>query len=518
MNGFVSAPESGEQDLIVSRPATELGRRITTLYAHINAATYQLLEMIRDFDAQQLGELEGCLSTAHWLSFRCGIGLVAAREKVRVAGALPQLPRIAEAFRRGLLSYSKVRALTRVATPVNEADLLSIARNATAAQAERIFRQFQQSQVRERRGLEGEAVRSEAELAYYWNEAGELVLRGHLAADQGALLLAALTAQMDQRQPLEGVSFAERRALALVTLAEQALAGSSAEPASPAADPEDADCMDIEGTAQLEGTAQVDGTAQVEGTEQIEGAVDLANATAGNRSKNPARPSSSAERFQIHVELGGTPSTPSHLRDGPGLQRAAIERLTCDASLVLHETDASGQPLNVGRKTRTVPGAIRRALLRRDRGCRFPGCSHRRFVDAHHVRHWAHGGETRLDNLVLLCRQHHRAIHEAGFKVVAHTPDRGATQFRFYTPECELLPPVADDLSTGSAQALLQDHKPSSDTQTQRRDSAEASSQSSAVDGSTPIIDPDALTPKKGERSPDYAHINWYLMNFVPTE
>ena len=114
--------------------------------------------------------------------------------------------------------------------------------------------------------------------------------------------------------------------------------------------------------------------------------------------------------------------------------------------------------LDVGRKTRTVPSAIRRALDHRDRGCRFPGCGNR-FCDAHHIKHWADGGETRLDNLVLLCRRHHRAVHEQGFgvKMVEGTEtieggdriegaerieggDRG--RVRFYWPDGQIFPDV----------------------------------------------------------------------------
>ena len=90
--------------------------------------------------------------------------------------------------------------------------------------------------------------------------------------------------------------------------------------------------------------------------------------------------------------------------------------MLCDASLVAIAADG-GEPLSVGRRTRTIPSALRRELRARDRGCRFPGCSHERFVDAHHITHWAHGGETALDNLVYLCRRHHRLIHEGGFSV-----------------------------------------------------------------------------------------------------
>jgi hypothetical protein len=90
--------------------------------------------------------------------------------------------------------------------------------------------------------------------------------------------------------------------------------------------------------------------------------------------------------------------------------------MACDAGAVVMRHAADGSVLDVGRKTRTIPPALRRALLARDRQCRFPGCNARR-CDAHHVRHWADGGPTRLDNLVLLCRRHHRAVHEEGFLV-----------------------------------------------------------------------------------------------------
>jgi hypothetical protein len=93
------------------------------------------------------------------------------------------------------------------------------------------------------------------------------------------------------------------------------------------------------------------------------------------------------------------------------------QRLSCDASLVQMHHDADGAVIDVGHKTRTIPPSIRRALAARDTGCRFPGCTSRR-CDAHRVRHWSEGGATRLDNLVLLCRRHHRAVLEGGFSVI----------------------------------------------------------------------------------------------------
>ncbi len=100
------------------------------------------------------------------------------------------------------------------------------------------------------------------------------------------------------------------------------------------------------------------------------------------------------------------------LEDGATIAPETARRIACDCGKVCVHEDGTGEVLSVGRKTRTVPAAIRRALRARDRGCRFPGCTHRRFVDAHHVRHWADGGETRLDNLVLLCSRHHTLVHE----------------------------------------------------------------------------------------------------------
>ena len=96
--------------------------------------------------------------------------------------------------------------------------------------------------------------------------------------------------------------------------------------------------------------------------------------------------------------------------------------MLCDSSLVVI-SESGGAPVTVGRKTRTVPPSIRRALRSRDRGCRFPGCTHDRFTDAHHIQHWADGGETCAENLVLLCRRHHRLIHEGGFSIEREDPN-----------------------------------------------------------------------------------------------
>ena len=141
---------------------------------------------------------------------------------------------------------------------------------------------------------------------------------------------------------------------------------------------------------------------------------------------------SGGDRQQIVVHVDAQTLKHDHagrceLDEGPGIAAETARRLACDASLVILVENEQGEPLNVGRKTRSIPPALRRALNSRDRGCRFPGCTHTRFVDGHHVQHWAQGGETRLSNLVTLCRFHHRQVHEG--KVIVQVLDDGAIRF-----------------------------------------------------------------------------------------
>ena len=138
-------------------------------------------------------------------------------------------------------------------------------------------------------------------------------------------------------------------------------------------------------------------------------------------------PLSSAERYQVVVHvtaetLAEGDDGRAELECGQRIAPDTVRRIACDASLLRITEDGAGNPLDIGRRSRAVPPAIQRALRSRDGGCRFPGCTCRRFVDAHHIRHWANGGETSLDNLVLLCRRHHRLVHEGGFDV-ERTPD-----------------------------------------------------------------------------------------------
>ena len=380
-------------------PAAELdqlGDEIAELSAHIEAATAHLLDLIREFDARG-GWNTGFRSCAAWLAWRVGLDPGAARERVRVAHALGTLPLLARALARGELSYAKVRALTRVATPETEARLLAVGRAGTAAHVERIVRGWRRV---DRKAEARETARRHASRALhvYQDEDGMVVIRGRLAPEVGALLVQALTAARE-------------------ALYQQRRADVSAETPSP----------DVSAKTPTMAEQQAD-------------ALALLAETALHSGIDPGAP---GERYQVVVHVDAPvladPDAPgqSVLEDGTHVSAETSRRLACDASRVVMRHAADGQVVEVGARTRTIPPALRRVLHHRDRGCRFPGCG-LPFGQGHHIRHWAHGGPTTLSNLALLCRRHHRAVHEEGYQV-DRQPDG---ELRFRRPDGRLLPEV----------------------------------------------------------------------------
>jgi hypothetical protein len=165
--------------------------------------------------------------------------------------------------------------------------------------------------------------------------------------------------------------------------------------------------------------------------------VDMARAyLAGGSGKS----TSTADHYQVLVHVDATALVEE---DSSGKNKAksdlpieSVRRLCCDASLVAVTEDEQGNPLKVGRKHRVVQPALRRALLARDKCCRYPGCSHTKWLDAHHVMHWADGGETSLENTMLLCATHHRLLHEGGFSIKKNYKD----QWYFETSQGKVVP------------------------------------------------------------------------------
>jgi hypothetical protein len=175
----------------------ELGSEITRLCAYLHAATYRLLVLIREFDEKTYWGLPGMCSCAHWLNFQCGIGMNAAREKVRVAHALKDLPAISERFRTGELSYSKVRAMTRVADSANEEYLMMIAKHGTAHHVEKLVSQFRRCK-RLQDTENANRQQASRSVQCYFDDDGSMVIKGRVPAEQGALIMKALELAMDR--------------------------------------------------------------------------------------------------------------------------------------------------------------------------------------------------------------------------------------------------------------------------------------------------------------------------------
>ena len=359
----------------------ELEAQITELAGHLNAANHRWLVLIAEFDRRNGWSDGATQSCAHWLSWKCGLDLGAAREKVRVARAIESLPKISVAMSTGQLSYSKARALTRVATPAIEDVLLNVALHGTTHHVETLVRQFRRVQEVEELSREQRQY-SQRRLTYSHDDDGSLVVKLQLTAESGALFLKAIDAALpeiplpdDCKDSLhvsaETSTPAMRRADALVVMAESFLQ---------------------HGAAAMKGGDR----------HQVVVHIDEATLRKGE-----------AGRCEID--------------DGPAIPLATARRFACDCSKVEITEDEQGEPLDVGRKTRSIPPALRRALAARDKGCVFPGCDHKRYVDGHHVEHWADGGETKLSNLATLCRFHHRAVHEGGLKM--QRCDDGAWRF-----------------------------------------------------------------------------------------
>ncbi|MGH8251172.1 MAG: DUF222 domain-containing protein [Steroidobacteraceae bacterium] len=370
------------EDPIASVSTPDLIDQITALAGHLNAANARFLALVAELDRRQGWAEWGVKSCAHWLNWKCGLDLGAAREKLRVAHALDKLPRIAASMQAGRLSYSKVRAMTRVADETNEDYLLNIALHGTAHQVEKLVRSYRRA--KDSQELTREAIQQRDQSLWLTTDTdGSLLIRGRVPAEIGALFKRALEAAEDSLPPknvsagtcLDETRRRQHRVEALALMAESFLAS---------------------------------------GPQELCG---------GDR-----------QQIVVHVDaqtLKHNHAGRCELEHGPAMAAETARRLACDASLLTIIENEQGEPLNVGRKTRTIPPAIRRALNSRDQGCRFPGCSFIRYVDGHHVQHWAHGGETKLTNLVTLCRFHHRLVHEG--RVVVQILDDGA--FRFLRPD-----------------------------------------------------------------------------------
>ena len=396
-----AAPPRLDEDVRRHRVA-EADRVIGETAAHINAAYAELLVAIADFDGLEGWNDHGAKTIEDWVAWRCGVTSGDARHHVRIARRLKELPAIFAAFRRGELSYWQVRAMAPVATPEIEETLLTMARYTTATQLQRLARAYKSCLDRIELELANQR-HAGRKLAYHFDDDGFLVLYGKLEPDQGAVLVAALEAAEealeaevpDDPAAAEPTSYEQRRADALVEVARAALAA-----------PDDARAALPSALIHVDVPALIDGS--------------------GGRCE---------------------------LADGPVLASETARRLTCDAEIqALYEGD--GEVRDVGRKKRTVPPRMRKALEQRDLSCVFPGCARKKFCHGHHIVHWTHHGKTKLVNLALLCPFHHRLVHEGGYSMRVEADG----SFTFVTPAGRIVARTVER-DPGDPRALIERHR-----------------------------------------------------------
>lgn len=350
-------------------PAERLEAQICALAARRAADDCAWLLLIAEFDRREAYLSWECRSTSYWLNWHGGLSLGAGRERVRVARALEDLPLVQTEFAAGRLTYSKVRAITRVASSRTERSLLDLGLAATAAQLERICSAYRR--VDRPEDADHAAAIAERQDLRLWHDLDGLTrIEADLLPEDGALVEAAIAEACEQLRDA-------------------------------------ADTSDV----------------SAETPTRVEALVEVARSYLAAR---PVSPNVERRHLVVVVDVGELTANPDLNFDFEGRCRLNGQRLTpetarelgCSAALTTILVDHFGLPLSVGRASRTATKAQRLALEIRDGGrCRYPGCPSR-FVDAHHIVEWERLGPTDLANLVLLCRRHHRQIHHAGYTII----------------------------------------------------------------------------------------------------
>ena len=401
-----------------------LGERIVDMAGRLAAATSRWLVLVAEFDAREGYLRFGLASSAQWLTHACGIAHRTAVEHVRVGRALAQYPRLAKEMGAGRLSYSQVRAISRVVEPSEPGapgeqalvdDLVEAARHGTVAQLEVL--------VRGLRTVDDNDNPTPTQPAEYvtrsWTADSRWRLGARLDPERGAVVDAAI----DAIARGEGISAAD----ALVRLAEiglAALADSENPPRGLRGDEHAAVVIHLD-EARLPATP----------APAAPDADDRPGQGGATTSGVPVP--RSAERGRPHPSVPRSAERGRHrpygrIAGGPGLPDRVIERLVCAGRVRTVVHDRASNVLDVGRSHRLVTDRQYRALMLRQHGhCAHPGCPNTKNLHAHHRIHWLHGGRTDLDNLLLLCERHHVAHHDGAFQI--HTG--GGGRFRFVTSD-----------------------------------------------------------------------------------
>ncbi len=332
---------------------------VTQHHRAISAHQSQLLAAVVELDRRKAWRVDGATSMVAWLVQRCGVTAATAREWVTAAAKLHRLPSISDALSQGKLSFDQVKPLVEVAKPETDATLAEQATHWSAKQVRELATSARDQSDQQASG-------SYARRFLRFNDRRRS-LAGVLPEDQYLVVKRSLLARATRRRR-DRTPFDQRMADALV--------------------------------------------ATCRGDVDSPPAASTRTPRAGGDRRN--RPT-----VVVHADLrflgGGSGSAELDVL-GP-VSREVARRLACDAKLLVSSDGADGQSLNLGRTRRDPSDAQRIEIRRRDKGCRFPGCTHTEFTDVHHVRHWVDNGPTDLSNLVELCDQHHRHVHELGWKV-----------------------------------------------------------------------------------------------------
>lgn len=416
-------------------PTERLEAELMSTAAHLAAGTCRFLLLIAEHDRRAAWEDWECRSMAHWLSFKCGLSMSTARDHVRTARRLIDMPMVRSEFARGALSYSKVRALARVCQPTNEADLLSIALHATASQLERAcshLRRIQDVNAQEDALHDAETdARRRKHFTLGSDESGDGTGRFHLPGHEMEVLQRALaTASHDLHERDQSAS----NAAALLELARAYLANPHTGPG-----PQPEIIVHFDASAVVAARAGADAGAHAEPHRRDRG--DGGHGSDSGTSEHTDQPDQPDQIIRSHW--------PVRSAVGRLFSLALLNRLACNAGIRTVADLPDGTQLNVGRHRRTPTPEQRRALTARDLHCRFPGCETRHRLHAHHIVWWSLGGSTDIDNLLLLCPKHHHAIHDRQWCVTGT-----ATSPTFTRPDGQSVPP-AQPRSSGTYDDLM---------------------------------------------------------------
>ena len=422
----------------------ELGECIIDLSGRLAAAMCRWLLLVAEFDAREGYLVFGLASTAQWLSHSCGIAHRTAVEHVRVARSLRCYPRLAEEMGAGRLSFSQVRAISRVDGPDEQVlveDLIQVARHGTGAQLEVVVRGLRTVDHNDKDTDPGEYLK------HSWTDDSRWQLRARLDPERGAVVNAAIDAIMQR----DGCSPTD----ALARLAEIGLAA-LADAKNPT--------RELRGDERAAVVIQLD-AARVP-RQQVAVPCEPAIPRSAERDPSDVGVPRSAERdSDVEPLPRSAERDPSDARSvarpyariagGPGLPDRVVQRLMCEGRIRTVITDSASNVLDVGRSHRLVTDRQYRALLARQHGhCAHPGCPNTKNLHAHHRIHWIHGGRTDLSNLALLCERHHVGHHAGEFEIVLD----GAGKFAFISADGRNLSAPHQRLANAHTRPLEDEH------------------------------------------------------------